>query len=820
MNFLFNIFGDPNKKYLEKLQPIIDKINNLESQFQGFSKEELKEKTNEFKTRLKNDETLDEILPEAFALVRESAKRTLNQRHFNVQLIGGISLHQGKVAEMVTGEGKTLCATLPAYLNALEEKGVHIITVNDYLTKRDMVWMGQIYYLLGLSVGCIVHEKAYLYDPEYSEEKDKERDLIGGFKVVESFLKPVSRKQAYEADIVYGTNNEFGFDYLRDNMAFTSEDLVQRGYNYAIIDEVDSILIDEARTPLIISEPDIESSNWYKDFSRIIPRLEENLDYNIDEKMKAATLTEKGIDKIEKILGVENIYQDKGIKYLHYLEQALKARVFFQKDKNYIVKQGKVIIVDEFTGRLMPGRRYSGGLHQAIEAKEGVEVQPESKTLAAITFQNYFRLYKKLAGMTGTAVTSAEELDKVYNLNVVVVPTNKPMHRNNLPDYAYKTEKGKFMAIIEEVKSRHKKGQPVLIGTTSIERNEYLGKLLDRDGVPCLILNAKQHEREGQIIAQAGRLGAVTVATNMAGRGVDIILGGNPSNSEEAEKVKQLGGLHVIGTERHEARRIDNQLRGRAGRQGDPGSSQFFVSLEDDLMRVFGGDRIKSVMEMLKIPEDQPIEAKILSNSIEKAQEKIEGMNFDLRKHILEYDDVISKHRNRIYTERKEILEKDYNGLKSFIQDILKKEIEKIVVFHTDVNDEGFNFEEIFEEIRTIFPVPDQIHTEIRRIKDQTELINYLFGLSKIALDKKQEKESIENMERILRFISIKTINFLWSEHLDTMESLKGSVSLRAYGGRDPLIEYKTEGNKLFRQFQNSLNSQISRTIFKLSIKT
>jgi len=820
MNFLFNLFGDPNKKYLEKLQPIIDKINNLESQFQGFSNEELREKTNEFKNRLKNNETLDDIMPEAFALVRESAKKTLNQRHFDVQLIGGISLHQGKIAEMVTGEGKTLCATLPAYLNALEGKGVHIITVNDYLTKRDMIWMGQIYHLLGLSVGCIVHEKAYLYDPEYSEEKDKERDLIGGFKVVESFLKPVSRKQAYLADIVYGTNNEFGFDYLRDNMALTLEDLVQKGYHYAIIDEVDSILIDEARTPLIISEPDIESSNWYKDFSRIIPRLEENLDYNIDEKMKAATLTEKGIDKIEKILGVENIYQDKGIKYLHYLEQALKARVFFQKDKNYIVKQGKVIIVDEFTGRLMPGRRYSGGLHQAIEAKEGVEVQPESKTLASITFQNYFRMYKKLAGMTGTAVTSAEEFDKVYNLDAVVVPTNKPMQRNNLSDCVYKTEKGKFMAIVEEVKSRHKNGQPILIGTTSIEKNEYLGKLLDRDGVPCQILNAKQHEREGEIIAQAGRLGAVTVATNMAGRGVDIILGGNPSSPEEAQKVKELGGLHVIGTERHEARRIDNQLRGRAGRQGDPGSSQFFVSLEDDLMRIFGGDRIKSVMEMLKIPEDQPIEAKILSNNIEKAQEKIEGMNFDLRKHILEYDDVISKHRNRIYSERKEILGKDYDELKNFVQNIVKKEIEKIVIFHTNVDENSFMFKEIFEEIKTIFPIPDEIYAEIKRIKQQTELINYLFGLSKIAFNKKQEEEGAESMERILRFISIKTINFLWSEHLDTMESLKGSVSLRAYGGRDPLIEYKTEGNKLFRQFQDSLNSQISRTIFKLSIKT
>ena len=820
MNF-FNLFGDPNKKYLEKLQPTINKINNLESQFQDFSIEKLKEKTNEFKKRLKENETLDNILPEAFALVREAGKRTLNQRHFDVQLIGGIALHQGKITEMVTGEGKTLCATLPAYLNALKDKGVHIITVNDYLTKRDMVWMGQIYYALGLSVGCIVHEKAYLYDPEYQKEdqEDEKRDLLGSFKVVESYLRPATRKEAYLADIVYGTNNEFGFDYLRDNMSLDSADLTQRGYNYAIIDEVDSILIDEARTPLIISQPDIESSSWYKDFAKIIPRLEKDADYNIDEKFKAATLTENGINKIEKILGVENIYQDKGIKYLHYLEQALKARVFFLKDKNYIVKDGKVIIVDEFTGRLMPGRRYSSGLHQAIEAKEGVEVQPESKTLASITFQNYFRLYDKLAGMTGTAMTSAEEFDKVYEIDTIVVPTNKPMQRNNLSDCVYKTEKGKFMAIVNEVKSRHEKGQPVLIGTTSIEKNEYLGKLLDRDGVPCQVLNAKHHEREGEIIAQAGRLGAVTVATNMAGRGVDIILGGNPSTPEETQKVKELGGLHVIGTERHEARRIDNQLRGRAGRQGDPGSSQFFVSLEDDLMRVFGGDRIKSIMEMLKIPEDQPIEAKILSNNIEKAQEKIEGMNFDLRKHILDYDDVISKHRNRIYAERKQILEKDFKELKIFIQDIIKKEIEKIVIFHTKPDAESFMFKEIIEEIKTVFPIPEQIHTEITRIKDQTELIDYLFSLNKIAFDKKEETEGIESMEKVLRFVCIRTINLLWSEHLDTMESLKGSVRLRAYGGKDPLIEYKTEGNKLFKQFQSTLNSQISRTVFKLSIK-
>jgi len=862
MSFLSKLFGDPNERYLRKLQPTIDKINNLEPKFEHFSNEELKGKTEEFKERLRKGETLDDILPEAFALVREAAKRTLHQRHFDVQLIGGIVLKQGKIAEMVTGEGKTLAATLPAYLNALEEKGVHIVTVNDYLARRDTVWMGQIYHALGLSVGCIVHEAAYLYDPEYQLEiqnskiknqndnskfknnkedingRDKERDLVGGFKVVESYLRPVSRKKAYLADITYGTNNEFGFDYLRDNMAPAPESQVQRTFHYAIIDEVDSILIDEARTPLIISQPDIESSKWYREFAGIIPRLKENIDYNIDEKMKAATLTEEGIEKIEKILGLSNIYAAKGIKYLHYLEQALRARVFFQRDRNYIVKDGKVIIVDEFTGRLMPGRRYSGGLHQAIEANEGVEVQPESKTLAAITFQNYFRMYKKLAGMTGTAVTSAEEFDKVYGLEVIVIPTNEPMHRNNLPDCVYKTERGKFKAIVEEIRRRYQKGQPILIGTTSIEKNEYLGKLLDREGISCQILNAKHHEKEGQIIAQTGRLRAVTVATNMAGRGVDIILGGNPPSPEEARRVKELGGLHVIGTERHEARRIDNQLRGRAGRQGDPGSSQFFVSLEDDLMRVFGGDRIKSLMEMLKVPEDQPIEANILSNSIEKAQSRIEGMNFDLRKHILEYDDVISKHRNKIYSQRKEILEKNYKELRDFIQEIIKKEIEKIVVFHapsslslreSSIGDEAKASsspssrlwrDSVLEEIKTIFPIPDQIHSEIKRITEQTELVNYLFGLSRIIFQKKEEKEGKENMEKILKFVSLRAIDIFWSEHLDTMEHLKDSVRLRAYGGRDPLVEYKTEGHRIFQQVQAALNSQISRTVFKLSIKT
>jgi len=766
MSLLTKIFGDANEKYLKKLQPLIEEINKLEPEFENFSNEKLKEKTLEFREKLKaipKEKCLDDILPEVFALVREGAKRTLKQRHFDVQLIGGIVLHQGKIAEMKTGEGKTLAATLPVYLNALEGKGVHIVTVNDYLARRDTVWMGQIYYLLGLSVGCLNHDQAFLYDPEYKEaaKEDKIRDEMGGFKVVEDFLKPCSRKEAYSADITYGTNNEFGFDYLRDNMVYDLKDQVQRGFHYAIIDEVDSILIDEARTPLIISAPDIESSKWYNEFAKIIPKLNPKTDYEIDEKQKAVTLTEEGINKIEKILGLENIYEDKGIKYLHHLEQALKAEAMFKRDRDYVVKGGQVVIVDEFTGRLMPGRRWSGGLHQAIEAKEGVEVKPESLTLATITFQNFFRLYKKMAGMTGTAVTSAEEFDKVYGLEVIVVPTNKPLIRKSLSDSIYKTERGKFKAVIQEIKEKNLRGQPVLVGTTSIEKNEYLGKLLEREGIPRQILNAKHHEREGEIIAQAGRKGQVTVATNMAGRGVDIILGGNPPNLREAKGVKEIGGLHVIGTERHEARRIDNQLRGRSGRQGDPGSSQFFVSLEDDLLRIFGGDRIKSLMGYLKIPEDQPIEANLISGVIEQSQAKIEGMNFDLRKHILEYDDVMNKHRETIYKKRKEMLEIANWKLK--IENLLK--------------------------------TPEE----------------------KKALEEKVKELGV-NFNQAAKFISLRTLDMLWMKHLEEMEALRDSVRLRAYGQRDPLVEYKSEGHKMFQRLLSTVESTIAKTVLKVSL--
>ena len=765
------LFGDANKRYLKKIQPMVDKINKLEADFERFSNEELKNKTNEFKERINpstmlgtRSETLGDILPEAFASVREAAKRTLKQRHFDVQLMGGIVLHQGKIAEMKTGEGKTLAATLPLYLNALTEQGVHLVTVNDYLARRDTVWMGQIYNFLGLSVGCINHEASYKYDPEYKSELDKERDEKGGFKVVQEFLRPCSRKEAYNCDILYGTNNEFGFDYLRDNMAYEKDGMVQRPFNYAIVDEVDSILIDEARTPLIISAPDIESAELYKKFAKIAPQLKRDTDYKIDEKARAATLTNAGMDKVEKALGVGNIYEEKGIQLVHHLEQALRAEVLFKRDRDYVVKNNEVIIVDDFTGRLMPGRRYSGGLHQALEAKEGVMVQKESKTLATITFQNFFRTYKKLAGMTGTALTSAEEFYKVFGLEVIAVPTNKPMIRQDFPDRIYKTENGKFKAIIEEIKERHKKGQPILIGTISIEKNEYLGNLLAKEGIKCEILNAKQHEKEGEIIAQAGKLGAVTVATNMAGRGVDIVLGGNPPSPETARRVRDAGGLHIIGTERHEARRIDNQLRGRSGRQGDSGSSQFFVSLEDELMTRFGGDRIKNLMNMLKVPEDQPIQNKMISGSIEKAQARIEGYNFDIRHYVLEYDQVMNKQREAIYKMRREIL----------------------------------------------FGKDEEIHNKVDELMSGEELDKY---------NEKTKEVSDNERSGLERFVMLRAIDMLWMEHLETMECLRESVSLRAYGQRDPLVEYRNEGRRLFSHMLNEVNNVIVEMLLKVELK-
>ena len=772
MSLLSKIFGDSNKSYLKKIQPIVERINSLEEGVENLPNEGFRKKTEEFKKRLKEGESLDKILPEAFALVREAAKRTLGQRHYDVQLMGGIALHEGKVVEMKTGEGKTLAATAPLYLNALVGKGVHLVTVNDYLARRDTVWMGQIYYLLGLSVGCLNHEQSFIYDPNYKkppEEKEKLRDELGSFYVVEDFLRPCSRKEAYLADITYGTNNEFGFDYLKDNMVFDPSQEVQRGFHYAIIDEVDSILIDEARTPLIISSPSQEPPQNYYRFASIAENLRRDIDYIVDEKEKAIKeWTDEGVKKVISLLK-KDPWQEGDLKLVHKLENAVRAKEFFILDKDYVVRENKIIIVDEFTGRLMPGRRWSGGLHQAVEAKEhirghpGVAVKPESLTLASVTFQNLFRMYEKLSGMTGTAATSAEEFDKVYHLPVIVVPTNKPMIRKNLPDKIFKTEKGKFKALVAEIERRHKLGQPILVGTRSVEKNEYLGKLLDIAGVPHRILNAKNHEKEGQIIAQAGALGAVTVATNMAGRGVDIILGGNPPDPEETRKVIQLGGLHVIGTERHEARRIDNQLRGRAGRQGDPGSSQFFVSLEDELIRIFGGDRIKALMNMLKVPEDQPIESKLVSKAIEEAQAKVEGANFDARKHLLEYDDVMEKHRETFYRKRKEIL---------YAQG-----------------------EELRKKILAMF-------------------LNQ--GFSEEDFKNKEKALGEENFLRTAKIFILDIMNMVWTNHLESMEHLRDAVGLRAYGQRDPLVEYKTEGHKMFRELMSLLESSIVSTLSRL----
>jgi preprotein translocase subunit SecA len=764
MSILSKIFGDPNEKFVKNLQPIIEKINSFEPEFEKLSAEQLKAKTVDFKERLASGQTLDDILPEAFALVREAGKRTLNQRHFDVQMIGGIVLHQGKIAEMKTGEGKTLSATLPAYLNALEGRGVHVVTVNDYLAKRDMVWMGQVYGALGLSTGCIVNESGYVYDADYkNDETDKERDATGNFKVIQDYLKPVSRKEAYAADITYGTNNEFGFDYLRDNMVYQQNQEVQRGHNFVIVDEVDSILIDEARVPLIISGETEEGTEKYYTFAQVVLPLEKQSDYEIDEKMKSAVYTDQGQNKVVKSLGFDP-WLDNDIITTHQLESALKAKALFLKDRDYTVKNGEILIIDEFTGRILPGRRWSAGLHQAVEAKEGVVVKPESITMATITFQNYFRMYKKLAGMTGTALTSAEEFDKVYKLEVVAIPSHRPMARQDFADKVFKTEAGKFTAAIKEIEELHKKGQPVLVGTKSVERNEYLGKLLEVSGIPHNILNAKNHEREGEIIAQAGKKGAVTIATNMAGRGVDIILGGNPPVIEVTEEVKKLGGLHVMGTERHDARRIDNQLRGRSGRQGDPGSTQFFVSLEDDLMRIFGGDRVKSLMNMLKIPEDEPIQAGILSGAIESAQEKIEGFNFDARHNLLEYDDVLNRHREIIYKKRKEYLESE--NLKERVLEMFSKA-----------------------------------------------------GLSEVDYIRKEEELGIENMRQMEKAVCLRVLDMLWQEHLSYMDHIRDSVRLRAYGGRDPLVEYKNEGHKAFGILLSTIDANIAENILKAGIQ-
>lgn len=775
MSIFTAIFGDPSESLLKKLSSQVQQINGYEAELRDLTKEELRAKTAEFKKRLTAGETLDQIAPEAFAVVREAASRTLGQRHYDVQLLGGLVLHQGAIAEMRTGEGKTLVATLPAYLNALAGRGVHVVTVNDYLARRDAVWMGQIYDYLGLTVSVLNNQTSYLYDPNH-QDQDSLRDQEGSFKVVHQFLRSCTRREAYVADITYGTNNEFGFDYLRDHLAYQSNGVVgrfegtSRVYPFAIIDEVDSILIDESRTPLIISAPVADAEKWYATFANIARTLVEGADFTIDHKLKAISLTEVGIDKAEKALGIENIYTDKGVKYVHHLETAIKAKAIYQRDKEYVVKDDEVIIVDEFTGRLQPGRRWSEGLHQAIEAKEGVKVKEESRTFATVTLQNYFRLYQKLAGMTGTAKTSAEEFRKVYGLDVVAMPPNQVSRRQDLPDVVLQTENAKFKAITKLVKELQTKGQPVLVGTVSIEKNELLSAHFRQAGIAHKILNAKNHEEEGAIIADAGAKGSVVIATNMAGRGVDIKLGGAVSDESKAQEIRELGGLYVIGTERHEARRIDNQLRGRAGRQGDPGTTVFYLSLEDSLMRMFGSERIKNLMVTLSIPEDEPITHSLVTKSLAGAQEKIEGLNFDARKHLLEYDDVVNHQRLTLYERRQKVLFGKREELDEFI-----------------------------------------VRAQETLTWSEEEVANFTQ-----TLKQKEADFGTEKLEVSLRALILQVIDMYWVEHLEAIEYLRSSVRLRAYGQRDPLVEFKREGLRLFKDLEANIFAEVLKLISTL----
>ncbi len=818
MQKIFNtIFGDPNKRVIDALRKDVEKINALEPTYAAMSDDDLRGTTVALRDRLAKGEEPDAVLFDAFAAVREAARRTLGQRHFDVQLMGGLVLHRRGIAEMRTGEGKTLTATAPLFANALVGKGAHLVTVNDYLAKLGAKWMGQVFAALGMTTGIIQHEGGFIVDPS-----------------VEGGLRPVERKAAYAADITYGTNNEFGFDHLRDNMAPTLDHCVMRDLHFVIVDEVDSILIDEARTPLIISAPAEESNALYQKYAQIMKSLKENEDFNVDEKMNAATFSEQGIDRVEKALGIENLYAV-GDNTQHYAESALKAWALYKRDVQYVVKDGGVVIVDEFTGRMMPGRRFSEGIHQAIEAKEGLEVQRESQTLATITFQNFFRMYKKLSGMTGTAATEAEEFGKIYELEVTSIPTNKAMQRIDLTDRVYKNEVGKFIAVAKEVKERHEKGQPVLVGTISIEKNELLGALLTREGVPFNLLNAKNHAAEAEYIAQAGRLGAVTVATNMAGRGVDIMLGGNPPDPAEAEKVRALGGLHVIGTERHESRRIDNQLRGRAGRQGDPGSTQFYVSMEDDLMRIFGSDRVKGIMDKLGIPDDMPIENGMVTGSIEKAQQRVEGHHFDSRKHLLEYDDVLNKHREVIYRRRHEILEsyakEDGAGLREVILDVVEGEVEQVVLFHTGAGDASKNDhdgKEIVEVVETIVALTDAQKTELSALagtpssgkmhaaEDRTRLIETIMGFVRDGYDRIQAQfEDPAQLRNLERAVIIRASDTLWIEHLSAMTGLRHSIGLQGYAQKDPLVEYKKEAFGMFQRLLSYINQEIAYSFFK-----
>ncbi len=808
---------DSNEREIKRLQPLVARINSLEADLQRLTDAQLRARTDQLRARYGDKKKLDDLLPEAFAAVREASRRTTGLRHFDVQLMGGMVLHQGKIAEMKTGEGKTLVATLPLYLNAIAGLGCHLVTVNDYLAKRDCQWMGPVYHALGLTVAAIQHQASFQFDPEHEAEDQRWRRL-----------KPVSRKQAYEADITYGTNNEFGFDYLRDNMVVDLSQCAQRPLNFAIVDEVDYILIDEARTPLIISGAAEESAQKYQTFARLVPSLVKDTDYTVDLKDRAVSITDSGIAKMEGALKKEgllkspDLYDASNYALTHYLDSALKANVLFRRDKDYVVKNGEVIIVDEFTGRMMPGRRYSEGLHQAIEAKERVKVQRETVTLATITFQNYFRMYQKLAGMTGTAATEAEEFSKIYNLEVVAIPTNRDMIREDYADQIYGTEEAKFKAVCNEVEKLHNEGRPVLIGTTSIETSERLSDLLMRRGITHEVLNAKMHEKEAYIIAQAGKPGVVTVATNMAGRGVDIILGGNPDERPKEEwqpdhdRVMALGGLHVVGTERHEARRIDNQLRGRAGRQGDPGSSRFYVSMEDDIVKRFGGDRVKGIMEWAGLgEEDMPLEHSMANKLIENAQGKVEGYHFEVRKHLVDYDDVVNKHREVIYGERKRIL--DTPNLKENIQALVREEIQEVVAASFDK--EQSDVAGLLEEMKRITPVlpPDMTPQALAGVRPE-EIESRLIKAAESLYDVKEKDLGAENMRMLERLVMLRVLDNLWTEHLTMMDHMRQGIGLQAVGHSDPLVAYKKEGHALFQSLTANIRHDLARVIYNANI--
>jgi preprotein translocase subunit SecA len=814
MAIFSNIFTGANDREIKKLQPIVDEINDLEPEMQALSDDALRAKTDEFRARTQEDETLDDILPEAFAVAREAINRRLGQRAFDVQMLGAIVLHQGKIAELKTGEGKTLVASLALYLNTLGGKSAHLITVNDYLSKRDAQWYGRVLAWMGVSVGVLQHDASFLVTEE-----------LAGEEAGAEYLQPCSRREAYAADATYGTNHEFGFDYLRDNMATNAELQVQRGRHFAIVDEVDNILIDEARTPLIISGPAAQDISIYPRFAALVPRLERELDFTVDEKLKAVSLSENGVEKIEKALGIDNIYSPENFRLTRYMEAALKAQILYHRDRDYVVRDSEIVIVDDFTGRLMTGRRWSDGLHQAVEAKEGVKIQQESITYATITLQNYFRMYEKLSGMTGTAVTEAEEFDKIYKLDVVVMPTNRKMVRLDEDDVVYRTLEGKFRAVAAEVEEAHAEGQPVLVGTVSIENSEYISDLLKRRGIEHQVLNAKFHEKEAAIVAQAGRYGAVTIATNMAGRGTDIVLGGTPEGrgpeewQEEHDKVVEAGGLHIIGTERHESRRIDNQLRGRSGRQGDAGSSRFYVSFEDDLMRRFAPDWLPGMLSKLGMDEDMPIESGMVTKALENAQTKVEGHNFDIRKHLVDYDDVMNVHRDVVYTERTKVLEGA--NLHDDVFGMIEEEIKELIQTHLPTRqEEAWDRELLIEELQAILPLSEEASAEIMASNSAQEVEALVLDEAEAAYEAREAEMGEENMRLLERLLLLQSIDRLWVEHLTAMDEMRQGIGLQAYGQQDPLVAYKHEARDMWDQLLENIRRTISHAIYHVNLST